>query len=813
VGRARYIVIGFTAFLLALLWGAVAYQLDHDKTDAISAARMNTDNLARAYAEHVLGTLRLFDQILLRIRNEYERNPSALDLAEDLRGASNLNAGVILIGIADAAGHVVAATTALPPAARSIGDRDYFLAQADNNSDEMYISKPLTGRITGKRTIIVFSRRLENPDGSFAGIVFTSFDPQFLSGFFSDLTISKDSSFAVIGRDMIVRDMVRGSGRANDAIGQSVAKSQLAKSLAAAPNGDYRAKGVIDGVPRLFAYRALPGYPVLVLASVADEDVLAGYDERNIWFIGIAAVVTLIFVTVAAFQLRRLKLRMRAERELQQTQDLLVESQRVARLGYGLTDVRSNRMYWSDSLFELRGVPWHEWFTREEAIQFTEPEDRGRYIAARDQAIAERRPVAIDVRVCRPDGARSWEHRVIHPNFDEQGELDHVLMVVQDITQRKENELELIRSRENMARAQHVAALGSFERDIVTRKVEWSDEMYRILGLEKGRIVPGYEAILELVHPDDRGRYRAAREAGVEGIATGSLEFRIIRPDGVERIIQRDNELIFDENHRPIRLYGIYHDVTERHSAEERERELERKLMHSQKLEALGTLAGGIAHDLNNTLTPIMALSKISARKLEPGNAVRTNLETIYAASEQARDLVKRVLAFSRREDIEKKPTDLRAIVGDALQLLSATIPASIRLDTRLGEVPPVLANASQIHQVVTNLVSNAAQAIGDAMGVITITLGVVFTPGSDGVIRLSIADTGKGMDERTRRRIFEPFFTTKQVGQGTGLGLAISESIVADHGGRITVESEPGKGARFDVDFPLPASAASAAA
>jgi two-component system, cell cycle sensor histidine kinase and response regulator CckA len=145
--------------------------------------------------------------------------------------------------------------------------------------------------------------------------------------------------------------------------------------------------------------------------------------------------------------------------------------------------------------------------------------------------------------------------------------------------------------------------------------------------------------------------------------------------------------------------------------------------------------------------------------------------------------------------------------------LLRATIPTSIHLDVRISEVPQILADRSQIHQVVTNLISNAAHAIGTRIGVITVTLDVVQGPTSLGSIRLSVIDTGDGMDETTRERIFEPFFTTKQVGQGTGLGLSIIAGIVAEHGGKIEVDSEPGQGSRFDIDFPLPDASASAAA
>jgi signal transduction histidine kinase len=253
-----------------------------------------------------------------------------------------------------------------------------------------------------------------------------------------------------------------------------------------------------------------------------------------------------------------------------------------------------------------------------------------------------------------------------------------------------------------------------------------------------------------------------------------------------------------------MRRYGTLQDITELRLAEQRERSLERKLLHSQKLEALGTLAGGIAHDLNNTLTPIMALSKLTARRLAHNTDLRSNLETIFAASEQARDLVRRVLSFSRREEIAKVIVSPGAIVIDAMSLLRATVPSSIQLTSRIDDVPSIFADPSQIHQVITNLVTNAAQAIEGNPGAITVILERTCDVKPEGEIRLSVVDTGKGMDESTRRRIFEPFFTTKDVGQGTGLGLSIIDGIVSSHGGRIEVTSEPGKGTRFDIYFPI---------
>jgi PAS domain S-box-containing protein len=686
LSSGRYIVIGFTAFLLVALWSAIAYQLDRDRAAILDAARTNTRNLTRAYAEHVAGTLGLIDQLLLHVRSEYERdsqNPDFLDVMRN--AATGVNAGALFVAISDEHGRVLASTTAVSGKAQFLEDRDYFRVQRSADTDRLYISEPLIGRIAGMQ-ILAMSRPLRKPDGHFAGIVFVSFDPRYLSGFFTDLVLSKGSRFAVIGRDLIVRNMITATGDASAWIGRNVANSQLASAVIRSPAGDYEAPSVLDQSRRLFSYRALADYPLIVTAGVLEEDVLANFEGQKTRLIVIAGILSLIFLGVAAIQLHRL-------------------------------------------------------------------------------------------------------------------------------TERKENERVLRTSRALLARAQEMAAIGSFERDFTAKTREWSDEMYRILGLQRAAIASGSETLIKLVHPDDRENFVAYRAQELRGETTKPIEFRIVRPDGAERIVRRESAVVFDAENRPLRRYGTLQDITELRLAEQRERLLERQLLHSQKLEALGTLAGGIAHDLNNSLTPIMALSKITARMLQAGSKEHANLTTIYTASEQARDLVKRVLAFSRRDKLDKKPESLRGIVEEALELLRATIPTSIHLDVRISEVPQILADRSQIHQVVTNLISNAAHAIGTRIGVITVTLDVVQGPTSLGSIRLSVIDTGDGMDETTRERIFEPFFTTKQVGQGTGLGLSIIAGIVAEHGGKIEVDSEPGQGSRFDIDFPLPDASASAAA
>ena len=258
---------------------------------------------------------------------------------------------------------------------------------------------------------------------------------------------------------------------------------------------------------------------------------------------------------------------------------------------------------------------------------------------------------------------------------------------------------------------------------------------------------------------------------------------------------------------------GLWTDITAIKRADEQQRRLKAQdqMYHAQRLEALGTLAGGIAHDLNNTLVPVLGLTKLMMKRHPENSREHANLATILQAGERARDLVRRILAFTRKEAPIRKHVDLAPLVRDSLKMIRSSLPATIDIAEAIETVPPVLADPGQLHQIVLNLVVNAAQAIGHGMGTITVALRAERfpLPLDDGIgppvscVALTVRDSGCGMDEATMQRVFEPFFTTKPVGEGTGLGLSVVHSIVAQHGGRATVESRVGQGTRFDVYLP----------
>jgi two-component system cell cycle sensor histidine kinase/response regulator CckA len=263
----------------------------------------------------------------------------------------------------------------------------------------------------------------------------------------------------------------------------------------------------------------------------------------------------------------------------------------------------------------------------------------------------------------------------------------------------------------------------------------------------------------------------------------------------------------------PCMVAGI-RDETSKREAERVQREMEAQLRQAQKLEALGTLAGGIAHDFNNILSAIIGVTDLVEMDAQFPDAIRGHVGELRGASDRARTLVHQILSFSRREP-ERRVFDVRGVIDDAVRLLHRGVPPSLVIETRLP-AKPVMVNAdpNQIHQVLMNLGTNAAHAMRSSSGTIDIALDQLTTdagllttvpmlgPGS--YARITVADTGKGMDEETARRIFEPFFTTKQPGEGTGLGLAVVHGILSEHAGALGVDSQLSKGTRMVVHLPL---------
>lgn len=257
-------------------------------------------------------------------------------------------------------------------------------------------------------------------------------------------------------------------------------------------------------------------------------------------------------------------------------------------------------------------------------------------------------------------------------------------------------------------------------------------------------------------------------------------------------------------------------EIEERKCTEAKNQKLEKQLQQAQKMEAVGTLAGGIAHDFNNILFAIMGYSEMARLQLAPDDKIAKDLDQVIKAGHRATDLVQQILTFSRQAEENLQPLKVQFILKEALKLLRASLPTTIELNVSIDtDCRPILADPTQMHQVLMNLCTNAKDAIGEESGSLTVSLSErEFTAGgilsdcpqitSGTYLDLEVSDTGSGMDDLTLSKIFDPFFTTKEKGKGTGLGLAVVHGIVKQHRGEITVVCDPIQGTTFHIYIPV---------
>jgi signal transduction histidine kinase len=709
-------IVGVGGTVILALWLVVVASIIAAREAAMERTRSEGRNLAIAFAgevNHIVdGVARAMEIIAQRMREAHGQ----FDIHAWAQEIPLLSSETILAVIVRPDGRIASTTWDPNPEPVDLSDREPVRVHLDGRVRGLFISKPLIGRTSHTITINV-TRRVEAEDGTFLGIVSFSLPPANLTTLNRSIDLGARGSLALIGLDKVIRArFTREQPDGLAGIGNSVAGGPWPTSIAANSGGSFVRVGVSDQIPRLYSYRRVGDYPLVVVVGLDLDEALSSSHAHAVTIAAVAAGATLLLAGLAAYLIREIR--------------------------------------------------------------------RG---ATREDELAEERTKLEEA-----------NHRLL-----------------EDIALRQAVEHRLRESKDNLNRAQRIAKIGSFERDLRTGEVVCSEEQYRIFGWDPGLPPPAREEFLALVHPDDRARYAASMDASELGLSTPPLECRVCCHDGSTKWVYFEYEVTCDEEGRPLRRIGTVRDVTEIRAGEERQRELERQLIHSQKLEALGTLAGGIAHDLNNTLTPVLALSSLLAEEMPEGSRERADLELVLQASRHGRDLVHRILAFSRSQNVEKQTLNLAVTIRQLLQMLRATIPTTIAIRAQIEEVPPILGDPGQLQQVVVNLVTNGAQAIGDHPGTITVEVcpmdlaqGAINSLGTHWV-RLRISDSGCGMDAETRERIFEPFFTTKAVGEGTGLGLSVVHGIVTGHGGRIEVTSEPGKGSEFAIFFPVVKSSA----
>jgi len=376
---------------------------------------------------------------------------------------------------------------------------------------------------------------------------------------------------------------------------------------------------------------------------------------------------------------------------------------------------------------------------------------------------------------------------------------------------------DLLKRRKSLADAQRIANLGSWEWSAEDDSIRCSKQIYRILGIEELHALTTLQELFEYIHKDDREAVHEMMEH-ISSDSENEIEFRICRPDGTQRTVNSEMEIVTDEADKHRNLTATLQDITERKQAEDNQAVLQRQLQHAQKMEAIGQLTGGIAHDFNNMLASIMGYTELARDELVQykNEEIEDYLNEVYKSSNRARDLVVQMLAFSRGSEEKLELLILASSINESLKMLGSTLPSSIEIELQLDDDNmAIMSNPAQLHQLIMHLCINARDAM-QGKGHITIGLQRVNNIMTEcrscheevkgDYIQLFVRDNGPGITTDQLERIFDPFYTSKKLSsdKGTGMGLAVVHGIMHSHGGHIVVETAVGKGTTFSLLFPV---------
>ena len=483
---------------------------------------------------------------------------------------------------------------------------------------------------------------------------------------------------------------------------------------------------------------------------------------------------------------------------------MLLDSQAVAHIGAYetsliATEFDSNTWSASPEIYNIFGIDETYPHTLAGWVGFIHPDSQKELLAYHKQVVDEGKRFDHQYKIIRiNDGVERWVQGTGKIVYDDNLTPIKMLGTIQDITERKHAEDKLQEMTHRFSLASAAGGVGIWDFDPVNNRLIWDDQMYRIYGIDETQFSGAYEVWKAGLHPEDLARGDAEIQMALNGERNFDTEFRVLWPDGSTHHIRALAIVQRDASGQPLRMIGTNWDITEHKLAEEEKAILQNQLQQSQKMESLGILAGGVAHDMNNVLGAILGLASAFVETQPEGTPVRNAFDTIMKAADRGGVLVKSLLAFARQTLPNEQKLDLNAILKEEIQILSRSTLAKINLQVDLEpDLRPILGDASALTHAFMNLCVNAVDAMPEKGTLILKTRNV------DKWIEVLVEDTGAGMPKDVLEKAMDPFFTTKEVGKGTGLGLPMVYITVKAHHGQIDIKSDPGKGTRVRMRFP----------
>lgn len=711
-------LVAWVVVLNLVVGGLAGFYLFRSRQQVESRVATQTQNLSQSLSLTLAGIFDKSSAALFSVRKEAERQLKAGGIDCKLLNAYVLEQKGRLpeldgMRVTNAKGDLICGDRVVPEKRVTFADREVFQVSRRDKNAGLVIGPPVLGRVSG-HWIFHLAYRINNPDGSFAGVVFGAVSLDYLSSLFSSFNLGEHGIITLRDKDLTV--VVRYPG--DYSIGnKKVSQEWRALNKVGKTFGTYKTAGSIDSVERTFSFNKISNFPLYINVGLASSDYFSPWrNEARI----LAALVALF--SCASFLSGWLVYRNRKQAELTETQLIKSQSDLEKTVDLRTVELKRKNLLLAEQI----------------AVRMKAEADWQKAATIMDKLSDAVNWIAKDGRYLYVNDAACTMHGF---------------------------------TREEMF------SLSVFDAAIDFPAQSWSQH-WENLKREK------------CIHFETLNRARDGRTFPVE-VTANYLEI-----DGVEYNC------------------AIIRDITERKEAEAEKHNLMVQLAQSQKMESVGRLAGGIAHDFNNLLTPILGYAQLLSLKLPPGSKEAQRAGNIYQAADRAKVLTQQLLSFGRKQMLDMKTLDLNEVVNSFYDILRRTIREDIELKLNLtGDVVGVRGDHNQIAQIIMNLAINAQDAIGES-GVITIetvpiTLDAEYASQHPEVtegkyLMMAVSDTGCGINEETLSHIFEPFYTTKGVGQGSGLGLATVYGLVRQHDGHLWVASEEGKGASFQIYFPV---------
>ena len=500
---------------------------------------------------------------------------------------------------------------------------------------------------------------------------------------------------------------------------------------------------------------------------------------------------------------------MERTKELRRSEAYLEEAQRLSKTGSFGWNVLGGEIYWSEETFRIFEYGPETRPGLQLVLQRTHPEDRVRVQQVIDRTSQNAKDFDIEHRLLMPDGSVKHVHVVGHLLETGQPGKTELVGAVTDITERKRAEVALRQTEAYLEEAQRLTHTGSWAWNVARREnVHWSQEQYRLFGLDPESNSPSFEKAFQRIHPEDQTTFNKAVERAIRERSDFEVDFRIVLPDGSTKYSRSVGHPVFSASGELVEFVGTGIDMTERRQAEkerERLRQLQADLAHINRATTMGELTASLAHEINQPIaaaaTDARTCLRWLAREQPDIGEARESAARMVNAVTRAADIISRLRQLFKKGAPQTSLVDVSEVIQEMVVLLrSEASRHSVSILTELSAgLPPVVADRVQLQQVLMNLMLNGVEAMQNTKSGGQLTIRSM--RGEGGQLLISVSDTGMGVPPDQADQIFNAFFSTKA--QGTGMGLSISRSIIESHGGRLWATSNSGRGATFNFTLP----------